>query len=82
MLSLGSTYSELGGQDSDPSSWQASVRGHQLEWRETPQLYQHGVWDLLPVAVHQHGYRGRPTTGYALMDPLGAKVICQPRLLS
>jgi hypothetical protein len=51
MLSPGSTCSELRGQDGDPSSWQASVGGHQLEWPGTPNLCQRGAGDLLPVVV-------------------------------
>jgi hypothetical protein len=82
MLSPGSTYSELGGHDGDLSSWQASVGGCQLQRRGTPHLHQHGVEDLLPVAVHQHGYRGWSMTGCTLVDPLGAKVVCRPSLLS
>jgi hypothetical protein len=58
------------------------VGGHQLEWRVTPQLYPHGVGDLLPVVVPRHGYRGWPMTGCVLMDPLGSEAVCRPGLLS
>jgi hypothetical protein len=58
------------------------MEGHQLERQGTPQLYQHGVGDLLPVAVPRHGYRGRPTTGCALIDPLSAEAVRRPMLLS
>jgi hypothetical protein len=75
MLSPGSTCSELGGQDSDSSSWRVLVGGRQLERRGTPHLHQHGVGDLLPIDVPQHGYHERLTIGCTLMDPLGAGVI-------
>jgi hypothetical protein len=71
-LSPSSTYSELGGQDGDLSSWQASVGGRQLERPGTPHLCQHGVEDHLPVVVPWHGSRGRPMSGCTLMDSLGA----------
>jgi hypothetical protein len=58
------------------------VGGRQLEWSGTPHLYQHGVVDILSVPVPRHGYRGRPTRGCALMDPLGIEAVCQPGLLS
>jgi hypothetical protein len=58
------------------------MEGHHLERRGTPQLYQYGVGDLLLVDVSRHGYRGQPTIGCALVDPLGAKVVCRPGLLS
>jgi hypothetical protein len=82
MLPPSSTCSELGGQDGDSSSWRASVGGRQLERRGTPHLHQHGVRDLLPVAVPRHGYRAWLTTSYALVVPLGAEAICPPGLLS
>jgi hypothetical protein len=74
-LSLGSTCSKLVGQDGGPSSWRVSVEGRQLERQGTPHLCQHRVGDLLPVAIPRHGYRGRLTTGCALVDPLGAQAI-------
>jgi hypothetical protein len=82
MLSLGSTCLELGGQDGDPSSWQASVGGCQLEWPGTLHLCQHGARDLLPVAIPRHGYRGWPMRGCTLMAPLGLEAACQLGLLS
>jgi hypothetical protein len=81
-LSPSSTYSELGGQDGDLSSWQALVGGRQLERPGTPHLCQHGVEDRLPVVVPRHGSRGWPMRGYTLMDPLGAPAVCRPELLS
>jgi hypothetical protein len=42
----------------------------------------HGVGDLLPVVVPWHGYRGRPTTGCKLVDPLGAEAVHRLGLLS
>jgi hypothetical protein len=55
---------------------------HQLERQGTLKLYQHGVGDLLPVAIPRHGYHGRLTTGCALVDPLGAEGVRRPRLMS
>jgi hypothetical protein len=63
------THVELGGQDGDPSSWQASVGGHQLEWLGTLHLCQHEAWDLLPVVIPQHGSCGRSMRGCVLVDP-------------
>jgi hypothetical protein len=57
------------------------VGGHQLKQQGTPQVYQHGVGDLLPVVVPRYGYRGWPTIGCVLMDSLGAKAVRQPGLL-
>jgi hypothetical protein len=51
MLSPGSTCSEMGEQDGDPSSWREAVVGRQLEWSGTPQLCQHKVGDLLSVVI-------------------------------
>jgi hypothetical protein len=58
------------------------VGGHQLERRGTPHLHQHGVGDILPVAIPRHGYRGRLMTGCTLMDPLGVEAVRRPGLLS
>jgi hypothetical protein len=79
MLSPGSTYLELGGQDNDPSSWRALVGGHQLERRGTPHLHQHGPF---ADCCTRHGYHGRLMTSCMLMDPLGAEVVRRPGLLS
>jgi hypothetical protein len=81
-LSLGSTCSKLGGQDSDPSNWRASVGGNQLEQPGTPHLCQYRVGDLLPVVAPWYGYCGRPMRGFTLMDPLGAQAVRRPGLLS
>jgi hypothetical protein len=54
------THVELGGQDGDRSSWQASVGGHQLEWLGTLHLCQHEAGDHLPVVIPRHGSYGRP----------------------
>jgi hypothetical protein len=58
------------------------VGGCQLGLPGTPHLYQHGGGDLLPVAVPGHGYRGWPTRGYTLIDPLGAQAVRRLGLLS
>jgi hypothetical protein len=58
------------------------VGGHQLEWRGTPHLHQHGVGNFLPVAVPRHGYCGQSVTSFMLMVPLGAEAISQPGFLS
>jgi hypothetical protein len=81
-LSLVSSYSELGGHDSDLSSWRALVGGRQLEWPGTLHLCQHGARDLLPVAVPWHGYRGWPIRVCKLVDPLGAEAIRRLGVLS
>jgi hypothetical protein len=81
MLSPGSTCSELGGQDGDPSSWQALMGGRQLEWPRTPHLCQHEAGDLLSVVVPRHGSCGRSMRGCVLVDPLGIEVVRQPSLL-
>jgi hypothetical protein len=80
-LTPGSTCSELGGQDDDLSSWQASVGECQLEWSGTMHLCQHRAGDLLPVDVPRHGSRGWPMRGCALVDPLGIGAMCRPGLL-
>jgi hypothetical protein len=58
------------------------VGGHQLEWPETPHLYQQGAGDLLPVVVPQHDSRGLPTIGCTFVNPLGTLVVRRPGLLS
>jgi hypothetical protein len=40
-----------------------------------PHLHQHGVRDLSPVVVPQHGYCGRSMTSCTLVIPLGAEAI-------
>jgi hypothetical protein len=53
------------------------VGGCQLGQRETPHLHQYRVGDLLPIALPQHGYRGRPTTGCTHVEPLGTEDVRQ-----
>jgi hypothetical protein len=45
-------------------------------------MCQHGAADILSVAVPWHGYRGQVMRGCTLVDPLRAKVVRRPGLLS
>jgi hypothetical protein len=82
MLSPSSTYSELGGQDGDLSSWREEVGGRQLEWLGTSHICQHGAGDLLSIVVPWHVLRGWPMRSCTLVNTLGTPTVPRPRLLT
>jgi hypothetical protein len=56
------------------------VGGRQLKHPGTLHLCQHIAENLLPVVVPRQGSCGRSMRGCALMDQLGAQVVCRPWL--
>jgi hypothetical protein len=76
MLPPGSTCSELGGQDDDPSSWGEAMGGCQLERPGTPHMCQHRAGDLLSIVVPRHGSCGLPMRSCMLVDPVGSQSVC------